>query len=290
MASFISVDHAQPPPWFLSAISAPVERGTVTVGATTIAYRAWGDRAAEGLVLIHGAAAHARWWDHIAPLLALGRRVVALDLSGHGDSGRRDAYSLDLWAREVLTVATDAGIAERPVVIGHSMGGIVALRAASLYGSLLAGVVAIDSFVQHTSPSGGAAKEHRHFSPLPVYTSREVAISRFHPIPDQPVLPYVASHVASASICEVEGGWSWKFDPRIFAWHQPATTLLTKLDCRAAFFRAENGIVQAEAAKVILDRLGLTTVIEIPAACHHVMLDQPLALITGIRTLLSGWH
>jgi len=38
------------------------------------------------------------------------------------------------------------------------------------------------------------------------------------------------------------------------------------------------------------DRLGrLAPVIEIPAAGHHVMLDQPLALITGIRTLLSDW-
>lgn len=290
MTSPVSVDHTQPPLWFLSAISAPVERDSVTVEGATIAYRAWGDRAAEGLVLAHGGAAHGRWWDHIAPFLAIGRRVVALDLSGHGDSGRRDAYSFDLWAQEVLTVATAAGITERPVIIGHSMGGIVALRAAGLYGSLLAGVVAIDSSVRHSTPGDGAAKEHRYLRPLPVYTSREVAISRFRPLPDQPVLQYVSSHIASVSICEVEGGWSWKFDPRIFACRQPADTLLTQLDCRSAFFRAENGIVPAEAAKIVFDRLGLTTVIEIPAACHHVMLDQPLALITGIRVLLSSWH
>jgi hypothetical protein len=38
------------------------------------------------------------------------------------------------------------------------------------------------------------------------------------------------------------------------------------------------------------DRLGrLAPVIEIPAAGHHVMLDYPLALVTGIRTLLSDW-
>jgi pimeloyl-ACP methyl ester carboxylesterase len=242
------------------------------------------------LVLIHGGAAHARWWDHIAPLLGVGRRVVALDLSGHGDSGRRDAYSLDLWAREVLAVASDAGISGPPTVIGHSMGGVVALRAASLYGSLLAGVVAIDSFIEPVTRRDSAAKEHSNFDPLPVYTSREAAISRFRTIPDQPVLPYVASHIASTSICEVEGGWSWKFDPHIFG-HRPVAMPLTQLECRVAFFRAENGIVPAEVGEIILDRLGrLTAVIEIPAAGHHVMLDQPLALTTGIRTLLSGWH
>ena len=38
------------------------------------------------------------------------------------------------------------------------------------------------------------------------------------------------------------------------------------------------------------DRLGRAApVIEIPAAGHHVMLDEPLALVTGIRTLLSDW-
>ena len=51
-------------------------------------------------MLVHGGAAHSRWWDHIAPMLTEGWRVVAVDLSGHGDSDRRDHYSLDTWARE----------------------------------------------------------------------------------------------------------------------------------------------------------------------------------------------
>jgi pimeloyl-ACP methyl ester carboxylesterase len=39
------------------------------------------------------------------------------------------------------------------------------------------------------------------------------------------------------------------------------------------------------------DSLGqLAPVIEIPAAGHHVMLDQPIALVTGIRTLLADWE
>ena len=46
-------------------------------------------------MLVHGGAAHSRWWDHIGPLLADGRLVVAIDLSGHGDSARRESYSLD---------------------------------------------------------------------------------------------------------------------------------------------------------------------------------------------------
>ena len=101
---------AEPPPWFTAAMNAPVKQARVDVDGTPIAYRAWGDRGDAGIVLVHGGAAHARWWDHIAPLLDGGRRVVALDLSGHGDSGRRDAYSLDQWSMEVLAVAAAAGI------------------------------------------------------------------------------------------------------------------------------------------------------------------------------------
>jgi pimeloyl-ACP methyl ester carboxylesterase len=281
---------AEPPPWFTAAMSAPVKQAEVDVDGTPIAYRAWGDRGDVGIVLVHGGAAHARWWDHVAPLLDGGRRVVALDLSGHGDSGRRDAYSLDQWSMEVLAVAAAAGIVTPPTVIGHSMGGFVALRAASLYGSSLAGVVAIDSPVRDIPPEERAARERRAFGPLRVYPSREAAIARFRPIPDQPALPYIAAHVAGTSIRPVEGGWSWKFDPRIFARHELSQSRLTRLDCRVALFRAEHGILSAQLSEIMYDRLGrLAPVIEIPVAGHHVMLDQPIALVTGIRTLLSDW-
>ncbi len=290
MASPAPAEPSEPPPWFTAALDTPVEQGAVEVDGTTIAYRAWGDRADVGIMLVHGGAAHARWWDHIAPLLDSGRRVVALDLSGHGDSGWRDAYSLDQWSNEVLAVAAAAGITTAPTVIGHSMGGFVALRAASLYGSLLAGIVAIDSPVRDITPEERAAREGRAFGPLRVYPSREAALARFHPIPDQPALPYITAHIARASIRNVEGGWSWKFDPRIFARHQLSQARLTRLDCRVALFRAEHGILSAQLSEIMYDRLGrLAPVIEIPAAGHHVMLDQPIALVTGIRTLLSDW-
>jgi pimeloyl-ACP methyl ester carboxylesterase len=290
MTSLASVDAAQPPSWFRTAIDTPADVGATDVRGATITYRTWGAPGQAGIVLVHGGAAHARWWDHIAPLLAGGHRVAALDLSGHGDSGRRDRYTLDVWAEEVLAVAAAAGIEGPPVVIGHSMGGFVTLRAASIYGSRLAGAVAIDSPVRDLTLEEQAAREHLAFGPLRVYPSREAAISRFRPVPDQPVLPYIASHVARTSIRAVDGGWSWKFDPRIFSRHQPAPALLTRMDCRVALFRAEHGMVSPQMGEVMYDRLGrIAPVIEVPAAGHHVMLDQPIALVTGIRTLLSDW-
>jgi pimeloyl-ACP methyl ester carboxylesterase len=278
------------PAWFTAALAAPVGTASVAVDGTAIAHRAWGEPGASGIVLVHGGAAHSRWWDHIAPLLAVGRRVAALDLSGHGDSGQRDKYTLDHWAHEVLAVAAAAGITAPPVVIGHSMGGFVALRAAGLYGSGLAGIVVIDSPVHDLTPEDRAARDARAFGPLRVYPTREAAIARFRPIPDQPTLPYIRAHVAATSIRAVSGGWSWKFDPNVFGRPEFTPALLHQLDCRVALFHAEHGIVPPHTTELMYDRLGRRApVIEIPAAGHHVMLDHPVALVTGIRTLLSDW-
>ncbi len=281
---------ADTPAWFSAALAAAPQERTATVEGTVIAYRAWGDPADRSIVLIHGGAAHSRWWDHIGPLLANGWRVIALDLSGHGDSGRRDRYSLDTWAREVLAVVTDAGTAASSVVIGHSVGGMVTLRLASLAGSQIAGAVAIDSPIRDMAPEDRAARQHRAFGPLRVYPTREAAMARFRPIPDQPVLAYIADHVAATSVRPAEGGWTWKFDPRVFARDHLTPELLTRLDCRVALFRAEHGLVTPQQGEVLYDRLGrVAPVIEIPAAGHHIMLDQPIALAAALRTLLSDW-
>jgi pimeloyl-ACP methyl ester carboxylesterase len=287
---------ADAPEWFTKALATAPQERRVDVDGTAISYLAWGDPGSRGLVLVHGGGAHAHWWDHIAPLLALDRRVLALDLSGHGDSGRRDSYTLDAWATEVLAVAADAGLTEPPTVIGHSMGGLVTLRLASLFGARLAGAVVIDSPVRNRdlTPEEMAARERRAFGPLRVYPSREDAIAHFRTIPPQETLPYASAHVAATSVRPAPDGdgWTWKFDPRIFG-REPfgaAAATLNRLDCRIALFRAEHGIMSAQMSQILYDRLGrVAPVIEIPAAAHHIMLDQPVALIAALRTLLSDW-
>ena len=78
-----------PPAWFTNAMAEPVTTGEIEVGGCLIAFRQWGDPAQPGLLLVHGGGAHSRWWDHVAPFFSGRCCVTALDLSGHGDSGRR---------------------------------------------------------------------------------------------------------------------------------------------------------------------------------------------------------
>src|SRR6185437_4471245 len=192
-------DAALPPASFTEALAAPVTERATSLDGVPIAYRMWGGLAARGMVLVHGGGAHSRWWDHIAPLLAAERRVIAIDLSGHGDSGRRERYSFDAWAREVLAVAADAGLDTPPVVIGHSMGGIVTLRLAAMFGSQIEGAVIVDPPLRDRAPEEQAAQRQRVFRQLRLYPTREAILARFRPVPDQPVLGYIADHVAAMS-------------------------------------------------------------------------------------------
>jgi pimeloyl-ACP methyl ester carboxylesterase len=260
---------------------------TIDVRGTGIACRSWGEPGRPGLVLIHGGAAHARWWDHVAPLLAATYHVVALDLSGHGDSGRRDVYSLQDWAAEVMAVVAD-GFTAPPVVIGHSMGGMVALAAATWHGADLAGVIIIDTPVHDATPEEAAARDKVAFGPRRVFASRDELVARFRVIPGQETEPYIFRHIADHSVREVEGGWAWKFDAAIFA-HVPLRPgELSELPCGVAVLRPELGLVDDAMGEMFSERLGgAAHVIDIPAAEHHVMLDQPIALVTGLRALLA---
>lgn len=280
------------PQWFSSALAAPVEEGACEVNGCAISYRCWGPPGAAGVILVHGGGAHARWWDHIAPMLGGQYRVAALDMSGHGDSGRRAEYGLGQWSAEVVAVGDAAGMAARPVVVGHSMGGFAALAAASRYPERIGGVAVIDSPVRERTPEEMAAVSRSAFGPLRVYPTRQEALKRFRTVPEQEdCLPYVMEHVAETSVREAAGGWTWKFDPLIFGRQRPGPELLRSVTARVAIFRSERGLVTAEIGAQMYELLGrVAPVIEIPLAGHHAMLDQPLPLIAGLRTLLADWQ
>jgi pimeloyl-ACP methyl ester carboxylesterase len=281
------------PDWFTKAIAYEPEDLTVVVEGCEVHYRRFGAPDQPGLVLVHGGAAHARWWDHVAPMLAGEFCVVAIDLSGHGDSGRRDSYNLDTWSSEVTAVAASSCMPERPIVIAHSMGGWVGMTAAAAHSAELGGLILLDSMVRRPDPEVEAARVGDAFGPLRTYSSLDDALSRFRTIPDQPTsLPYVMGHVARTSLREVEGGWSWKFDPRIFERRAvPPGDLLRRIGCRVALFRSEHGLVSRDIGDYMYEQLGrVAPIVEVPLAWHHVMLDQPIALVTGLRALLADWE
>jgi pimeloyl-ACP methyl ester carboxylesterase len=277
------------PRWFRAALAEAPEHRDTTVAGAAVHLRCWGTEDRPGLVLVHGGAAHSGWWDHVAPFFARTHRVVALDLSGHGDSGRRSAYSMDVWADEVLAAAAAGGIAARPLVVGHSMGGWVAVTAGVRHGTALDGIAVIDSPLIEPPPEEEVLRRRRRGTRI--YPTREAILARFGTLPPQAVvLPYIAEHIRQQSVRPVEGGWGWKFDPALFAERPPLRDLLPLVRCRAAFIRSEFGLVPPDMAGTIDALLGhRAPIVELPDAGHHPMLDQPLPLVTALRMLLQQW-
>jgi sigma-B regulation protein RsbQ len=128
-------DRTPPPPTVDTAFAAD---------GTPLVYDVRG-RGDVALVFVHCWACDRGFWREQLDAFAPGYEVVSLDLAGHGASGKqRDTWTLDTLAADVATVVEDLG-RERVVLIGHSMGGPVALLAAARLRGRAEAVVCADA-------------------------------------------------------------------------------------------------------------------------------------------------
>ncbi len=315
---------AQPdrPKWFSDALANEPERRFVPVEGANIEMLTWGKIGNPGLILVHGNSAHADWWSFIAPFFADHYRVAAISLSGMGGSDWRPVYSFDLYGREIRECAIAAGLyesAELPIFIGHSFGGALVfhtathhpdwMRAALLVDTGFGGPPTQEEIERMAAEDRAAGRPVRKWGGPPqrgganrVYPTLEAALTRFRFMPPQvPGNLYIADYIARRSLKQVpmpDGsgeGWTWRFDPEIWA----------KLD-RTGMTPLSSGDGGAPMAHIYGDRSAIITRHQemgrgldmIPAAAprvalpdseHHVMVDQPLALVAAMRTILATW-
>jgi pimeloyl-ACP methyl ester carboxylesterase len=290
------------PGWFEAAVSAAYETHFVECAGASIHYQRWGDRAAPGLLLVHGNGAHAHWWDFIAPYLADDYNVAAMTFSGMGDSSWRDSYDMDTFAAEQLAVCQHAGmfdVEEKPIIVAHSFGGFVTIVTGAVHGDRLAGTVIVDSPV---NPPDRRRVGPPRIRGNKVYPSLEAALARFRLAPPQPCENlFILDHIARWSLRKsplADGGgdgWTWKFDPTIwrrFAVSRPTEDLLRETRCRIALVKGDKSALwDHDVGDYMRDLLGRQApFIVLPEARHHVMLDQPLAFVAAMRTLLQEWR
>ncbi|HET7294763.1 MAG TPA: alpha/beta hydrolase [Vicinamibacteria bacterium] len=132
-------------------LSAPVDASVKSRDGVDIRYHAEG-RGEPAVVLVHCWTGDRRFWDAQVPGLARARRVVALDLAGHGESGAsRGTWTIEAFADDVVAVV-DALKLRRVVLVGHSMGGHVTLAAAQRLGGRVAGLVPVDTLLDVEAP------------------------------------------------------------------------------------------------------------------------------------------
>lgn len=278
------------PAWFAAAIAAPTSEHTAISQGTEIRYRSWniddGDK--PPLLFTHGFRGHSRWWDFVAPYFTDRFRVFALDFAGHGDSGHRENYSRELYSEDIIAVVEHAQLA--PVIgIGHSFGGSRLLRTCSMRPELFARAIALDSVVMFADwDKPGSPPPVGNPNPYPDYASLR---KRYRLIPDQPTEPWALDYIAHHSMREVDGGWSWKFDyhlPQAFP-EIDGGAVMAGIPLPVTYVAGElSAAVSRERAQRIVDTLpqGHGPVI-LPQTHHHMMLDQPIALISLLRGLLA---
>ncbi|HZM77816.1 MAG TPA: alpha/beta hydrolase [Candidatus Limnocylindrales bacterium] len=118
---------------------------TVNVNRVSLAYRVWGKPDAPAMVLLHGIGGGGPGdWDIVAESLADRWRVYALDQRGHGRSQPRADYAIDSLVADVHGLLATLGLT-RTVVIGHSLGGVVAYLLAARYPQLVRALVVEDA-------------------------------------------------------------------------------------------------------------------------------------------------
>lgn len=194
---------------------------------TRLHYLDWGNPSAPTLVLVHGGLDHAHSWDWVARALSPDWHVIAPDLRGHGDSAWSvdGTYPMNNFVYDLTQLVQLQG--DAPVaMIGHSLGGSIALRYTGLFPDRVSKLVAIeglgftpagiaeklarpvtDRWLDWISErQGGALRTPRRYPDIDAATAR-MHQENAHLSPEQ------ARHLTIHGINRNEdGSYSWKFD------------------------------------------------------------------------------
>ena len=137
---------SETPKWFLDALAQKPDIKTVKIKGSRISYNCWGEKNKPGLIFVHGGMAHADWWNFITPYFLKTHRVIAMNLGGMGDSEWRKEYSTEIWGLEIEGVCKKEKL-KKPIIIGHSLGGMCGVYAASIMKKNLYGLVIVDTAI-----------------------------------------------------------------------------------------------------------------------------------------------
>ena len=288
----------KPPLWFQWAMSQQSSSHLVDVDNCLIHYLTW-ETSSEtqkqgGLLFVHGGGGHSHWWSFLAPFFSKDFEVAALDLSGMGESGHRAEYSAEIRSEELLKVIEDANLGENVFVIGHSFGGLTATKFAQKYGKSISGLILADSPIR--PPEISSKRKVRRMGNKKHYADYKTALERFRLMPEQDCEnDFLVQHIGHHSIKEEQEGWTWKFDGKAMhnrRFTEPYHTYLEEISCKTALvYGDESSLLDIKTVDYMTSLMKEgSPIIGIPEARHHLFLDQPIAFIAVIRSILHQWN
>ena len=279
--------------WFNESLLSTPTENFVEVEGAKIHYLTWGDTKNPGLFFIHGFSANAHWWDFIAPAFTEDYCVVAIDLSGSGDSDHRETYSQEMYANEIKAVCDDIGW-ESADFIAHSMGGSISLNATSIYPEIFKSLYLLDSIVilppdKVRNYSSNRSMIRADF----IYEDEASAVDSFRLIPPQPCRnEYLLNHIAINSYKQTEEGWLLKSDGKMMKTYQSKDLTETLMAIQCPIYIVY-GLMSQIFTQEILDytvyvgNIPPERVIGVPGTMHHLFVDDPLSVIEELKKLLG---
>jgi pimeloyl-ACP methyl ester carboxylesterase len=253
-------------------------------------YLEWNPSGRTTIVMLHGNSANAWWWEPVAREMPDEFRLLAVDQRGHGDSGwvRPAAYTPADYAGDLARFLSHVIRSDKkPIVVGHSMGGITTLAFAAVHEGLARAAIVIDAAV---TSSRGRDRFLRRLKSLPVvtYPDLETAKARFRLMPNEGHIPAATLRtIAEKSLAVTEDGrWTLKFDRESFFGGDGINPMeaIRKIRLPTLLLRAEmSRIMTAEAAASACAGNSQVRLVTIPAAHHHVLLEKPAAVAKAIQ-------
>ncbi len=264
----------------------------IKVNGLQLHYLDYGRADKTTMLCVHGGAAHAHWFDSVAPLLNDGYHVMALDLRGHGDSdwASVEHYTHQDYVDDIAQVIETLNLRD-VVLVGHSMGGIMSLLYAATHPGHISNLIIVDSRFNTDESRIGAMKSIGTKSGSS-YATRDEFVNRYRLRPPATVAtPEVMHNLAlNSGRCFDDGRWRNKFDRNIYAQAKAfdAAPYWNDIHIPALLMRCEHSErVGDDVCADVKTRCPQIEIAEIAGSDHHVTLDQPQAFAATLRSFLN---
>ena len=268
-------------------------------------YADWGNEAAPALILIHGGRDHCRSWDAVAIALRAHFHVMAPDLRGHGDSdwAKGSSYSLSDYVYDLTRLLRVASL-KQAAIVGHSMGGMIALMYAGAYPDQVSRLAVLDGVtIVPGSPRKPihkritewvsqldkiAERKSRAFNSVAEAAER-ISAHNTRLTSEQ------ALHLASHGVRQnTDGSYSWKFDqyqsvraPYRLSPNEHAV-LWSRISCPTLLLRGDESFLPDPQAAGVLTHFRHAHLVTVAGAghwLHHDKLDEVLGALLPFLTV-----
>jgi pimeloyl-ACP methyl ester carboxylesterase len=242
------------------------------------------------LVVLHGLFGSSGNWRGVARALACTHTIVSVDLRNRGASPWTDSMDYVEMAEDVLQLIDRLEL-KRPMVMGHSMGGKVAMALALRHPARIAGLIVVDiAPVSYADTLTPFAEAMRSANVMAAASGAEVQRRLQQAVPDDQVVPFLMRNLVAHN-----DHFDWRLNlpgislamPQLCAF--PTSLFGLRFDGPVAVIAGTNSEYVAQSGRDSFQPMFSQAEVEfIDDAGHWVHADQPAAFVGSVRRLLQG--